>query len=77
MPRLKNQINDKERKTQCVMTEGSVVYKIPMGDEEEKLGHYIESEKQGKTLVFRFAIKRPDFPALRIEQKEEFTVKFD
>lgn len=77
MPRLKNQINDKERKTQCVMTEGSVVYKIPMGDEEEKLGHYIESEKQGKTLVFRFAIKRPDFPALRIEPKEEFTVKFD
>lgn len=77
MPRLKNQINDKERNTQCVMTEGSVVYKIPLGDEEEKLGHYIESEKVGKTLVFRFALKRPDFPSLRIEQKEEFTVKFD
>jgi hypothetical protein len=77
MPRLKNQINDKERKTQCVMTDGSVVYKIPVGPEEEKLGHYIESEKVGKTLVFRFAIKREDFPALRIEQKPEFTVKFD
>jgi hypothetical protein len=77
MPRLKNQINDKERKTQCVMTEGSVVYKVPLGAEEDKLGHYIESEKVGKTLVFRFAIKRPDFPALKIEQKEEFFVNFN
>ena len=77
MPRLKNKINDKERKTQCVMTEGSVVYKVPLGEEEDKLGHYIESEKVGKTLVFRFAIKRPDFPALNIEQKEEFFVNFN
>lgn len=59
------------------MTDGSLVYKIPIGPEEEKLGHYIESEKVGKTLVFRFAIKREDFPALRIEQKPEFTVRFD
>lgn len=77
MPRLPNKINDKERKTQCTMTDGSIVYKVPMGDEEEKLGHYIESEKVGKTLVFRFAIKRPDFPSLRIEEKPEFAVKFD
>lgn len=77
MPRLPNKINDKERKTQCTMTDGSIVYKVPMGAEEEKLGHYIESEKIGKTLVFRFAIKRPDFPALRIEEKPEFAVKFD
>jgi hypothetical protein len=59
------------------MTDGSIVFKVPLGAEEEKLGHYIESEKVGKTLVFRFAIKRPDFPALRVEQKEEFTVRFD
>jgi hypothetical protein len=59
------------------MTDGSIVYKVPVGEEEEKLGHYIESEKIGKTLVFRFALKRPDFPALRVEQKEEFFVKFD
>jgi len=77
MPRLRNQINDKERKTQCTMTESSIVFKVPVGQEEEKLGHFIESEKIGKTLVFRFAIKRPDFPALRLEQKEEFSVKFD
>lgn len=77
MPRLPNKINDKERKTQCTMTDGSIVYKVPLGEEEEKLGHYIESEKVGKTLVFRFAIKRPDFPALRIEQKDEFFVKFN
>lgn len=77
MPRLKNQINDKERKTQCTMTDGSIVYKVPIGEEEENLGHYIESEKIGKILFFRFAIKRPDFPALRVEQKEEFFVKFD
>ena len=77
MPRLKNKINDKERQTQCTMTDGSVTYKVPLGEEEEKLGHYIESEKVGKTLVFKFAIKRPDMPSLRIEHKQEFTVKFD
>jgi hypothetical protein len=77
MPRLPNKINDKERKTQCTMTDGSIVYKVPVGEEEEKLGHYIESEKVGKTLVFRFAIKRPDFPSLRIEQREEFKVAFN
>jgi len=76
MSRLKNLVNDKERKTQCVATEASIVYKVPLGDEEEKLGHYIESEKVGKTLVFRFAIKRPEFPSLRIEQKKEFQVDF-
>jgi len=59
------------------MTDGSIVYKVPVGAEEEKLGHYIESEKVGKTLVFRFAIKRPDFPSLRIEQREEFKVAFN
>jgi len=59
------------------MTDGSIVYKVPVGQEEEKLGHYIESEKIGKTLVFRFAIKRPDFPALRVEQKDEFFISFN
>jgi len=58
------------------MTDGSVVYKVPLGDEVTKLGHYIESEVINKTLVFRFAIKA-DIPALRIEKKEEFTVRFD
>jgi hypothetical protein len=77
MPRLKNLINDKERKTQCVATEGSIVYKVPIGDEQEKLGHFIESEIVNKVLVFRFAIKQPSFPALRIEEKEEFKISFD
>lgn len=76
MPRLKNIINDKSRPTQCVMTEGSIVYKVPMAEEESKLGHYIESEKIGKTLVFRFATKKEDPPALRIETKPEFVVDF-
>jgi len=58
------------------MTEGSIVYKVPIGPEEGKLGHYIESEKVGDTLHFRFAIKY-DTPALRIESKPEFFVKFD
>jgi hypothetical protein len=76
MPRLKNIVNDKERKTQCVVTSSTVVYKVPLGEEEDKIGHYIESEKIGKTLVFRFATKKEDAPALRIEHKGEFTVAF-
>lgn len=78
MPRLKNQINDKERKTSCVMTEGSVVYKVPLGAEEQKLGHFITSEVIDKKLVFRFAVKsEKDIPALRVEHLEEFEVKFN
>jgi hypothetical protein len=77
MPRLKNILNDKSRPTQVVMTEGTVVYKVPLGDEEDKIGHFIESEKVGKVLVFRFATKKDDAPALRIEHKPEFFVSFD
>lgn len=77
MPRLANRINDKERKTQCTMTDGSIVFKVPLGAEQEKIGHFIESEIVNKTLVFRFAIKQPSFPALRIEEREEFTIAFD
>ena len=77
MPRLKNQINDKDRKTQCTMTEGSVCYKVPVGKEEEKLGHYIDYERVGKTLLFRFATKKDnDAPILKIEQRPEFAVDF-
>jgi hypothetical protein len=76
MPRLANKINDKERKTQCTMTDGSIVFKVPLGGEEEKLGHYIESEVINKTLVFRFAIKA-ELPSLRVETRPEFTVAFN
>ena len=63
MPRLKNIINDKERKLQCVMTENSIVYKIPMGAENTNLGHYIEWEIVDNNLVFRFATKKDVAPA--------------
>ena len=52
MPRLKNEINDKDRKTQCVLTSNTVVYKVPIGDEADKIGHFIESERVDDTFVF-------------------------
>jgi hypothetical protein len=75
MPRLKNLINAKDRNAQCVMTEGSITYKIPLGAEADKLGHYIESEVVNGNLVLRFAIKQAT-PAFRIEERPEFQVSF-
>jgi len=72
-------VNDKERKTQCVLTSNTVVYKVPLGEEEDKVGHFIESEKVDKVLVFRFATKKEDTTrALKIEHHDkEFMVSFD
>ena len=75
MPRLKNEINDKDRKTQCVLTSNTVVYKVPIGDEADKIGHFIESERVDDTFVFRFATKR-ETSALRIERLEPFFISF-
>lgn len=70
-------VNDKDRKTQCVMTEGSIVFKIPLGPEKEKLGHFIESQIVDGHVVFRFATKKQtDTPALFIEHRPEFEVSF-
>lgn len=77
MPRLKNIVNDKERKTQCILTSNTVVYKVPLGEEEDKIGHFIESEKVDNILVFRFATKKEDTPTLKIEHHDkEFMVSF-
>jgi hypothetical protein len=79
MPRLKNLQQDKARKTQMVMTEGSVVYKVPVEEEHGHLGHFISQEIIDKTLVIRFATKKEtDTPALRVEHFDEaFEVKFN
>jgi hypothetical protein len=69
MPRLKNEINDKDRKTQCVLTSNSVVYKVPIGEEGDKIGHFIEVEVIDNVFVFRFATKKE--ANLRIEKKQE------
>jgi hypothetical protein len=76
MPRLKNEINDKDRKAQCVLTSNTVVYKVPIAEEADKLGHFIEAERIEGTFIFRFATKREE-GTLRIERSEEpFHVSF-
>ena len=78
MSRLKNEMNIKDRKTQMVMTSGSIVYRVPLGPEAEKIGHFVETEITGDTLIVRFATKRADdTPALRIENKGPFTISFE
>jgi hypothetical protein len=78
MSRLKNELNIKDRKTHIVQTSGSVVYKIPLGEEGVKIGHFISQEIVDKTLVIRFATKKEtDTPALFIEHTPEFEVKFN
>jgi NifB/MoaA-like Fe-S oxidoreductase len=79
MPRLKNELNIKDRKTHVVQTSGSVVYKTPLGEEEPKIGHFISQEIIDRVLVIRFATKKEtDEPVLRVEHFEEaFEVKFN
>ena len=79
MPRLRNVLQDKTRKTQMVMTEGSIVFKVPVEEEHGHLGHFISQEIIDKTLVIRFATKKEtDTPALRVEHFDEaFEVKFN
>ena len=76
MPRLKNEINDKDRKTQCVVTTNTVVYKVPIGEEQPKIGHFIEAEQVDNSIIFRFATKKEE-SAFRIEKhKEPFQILF-
>jgi hypothetical protein len=76
MPRLKNQLNDKDRKTQVVQTSGSIVYKIPLGNELPTMGHFVSQEVVDGMLVIRYATKTVS-PTFRIEEVDEFTVKFN
>lgn len=77
MSRLKNKINDKTRPVQVVMTENTVVYKIPTGEEKEMLGHFVESEIVDGYIVFRFATKKVTTPVFRIEHlNEPFVIDF-
>ena len=62
-----------------VQTSGSVVYKVPLGEEEPKIGHFISQEIIDGVLVIRFATKsEKDTPALRVEHFDhEFEIKFN
>lgn len=80
MPRLKNALSDKDRQTSCVMTASTIVYKVPLGDEKEKLGHFVEQELDEKgNLIFRFSVKKdPAEEVFRIDRKPEgFKVSFN
>jgi hypothetical protein len=79
MPRLRNLINCKDRKVQVTATSGSVVYKVPVQEEQDKIGHFISQEIVDKVLVIRFATKsETDMPVLRVETfDQEFEVKFN
>lgn len=66
------------------MTDGTVCYNIPVGAEEEKVGHYIDYEKidngkGGKTLRFKFATKKEGTgPTAKIEHfPQGVDVKFE
>jgi hypothetical protein len=76
MPRLPNELNIKDRKTQVTQTSGSVVFKIPLGAEHQKMGHFVSQEVIDGILVIRYATKT-ESPSFRIEAVEEFEVKFN
>ena len=78
MSRLKNRLNQKDRSCQVVQTDASVVYKVPIGNEGEFLGHFIESEIIEGFVIFRFATKKngESGSPFKIIQKD-VTVSFD
>lgn len=75
MPRLKNILQDKDRKVSVVTTSGSVVFKIPLGAETATLGHFVSQEIIDGVLVLRYSVKTPA-PAFLIEEVESFEIKF-
>lgn len=77
MPRLRNLINDKSRKSSCVVTEATVTYKIPVADEKDKLGHFQEVVLEDGFMIVRYATKK-EVEEFRIEPlKQQFIVSFD
>ena len=77
MPRLKNVLNVKDRKTQVVQTSGSVTYKIPIGEEKESLGHFISQEIIDGMLVIRYATKSENtHSVIMIENRPMFSIDF-
>ena len=78
MGRPKNLLNDKERASQCVVTKSIVSYKIPLGDEAAKIGHFVDSTVYNNTITFRFATKKKEDNALRFEILEQpFILSFE
>ena len=75
MPRHKNIVNDKDRKTCCAMTENSIVYKVPMGDEATKIGHFVEAVVEEGYIILRYATKKEENPGFKIE-KGNFSLEF-
>jgi hypothetical protein len=74
MPRLKNILQDKDRKVSVVTTSGSVVFKIPLGAETAALGHFVSQEIIDGVLVLRYSVIAA--PAFLIEEVESFEIKF-
>ena len=76
MPRLKNLLNVKDRKTQVIQTSGSVTYKIPIG-EEGSLGHFISQEIIDGILIVRYATKSDkNTSVIIIENRPMFSIDF-
>jgi len=76
MPRLKNLLNVKDRKTQVIQTSGSVTYKIPLG-EEGPLGHFISQEIIDGILIVRYATKSDkNTSVIIIENRPMFSIDF-
>jgi len=70
MPRLKNKINDKDRKLQCVVTSNTVVYKIPIGEELSLIGTGPETDITDGILTIRYSTKK-EATGFRIEKFAE------
>jgi hypothetical protein len=75
MPRLKNILQDKDRKVSVVTTSGSVVFKIPLGAETATMGHFVSQEIIDGVLILRYSVKT-EAPAFLIEEVESFEIKF-
>ena len=67
MPRHKNIINDKDRKTCCAMTENSIVYKVPTGEEKDKIGYFVEAIVEEGFIILRYSTKKEECPGFKIE----------
>ena len=75
MPRHKNIVNDKDRKTCCAMTENTIVYKVPVGEEGAKIGHFVEAVLEDGFITLRYATKKEEAPGFKII-KGDYNLEF-
>jgi hypothetical protein len=57
------------------MTENTIVYKVPVGEEGPKIGHFVEAVLEDGFITLRYATKKEETPGFKI-LKGDYSLEF-